>query len=94
MSLTKAERTTTINMDDSSDEAIVVTYQKPWMRMLDDNPEAELINELSMGGREYRIPARLIKPRKPRAMSEEGKAAAGERLKNARQMRGRRAGLL
>lgn len=97
--LTKAERTTTINYDDEGDDAIITTYSKTLINNLRKNSSATEVRQYPLGGVEFRIPKKLINVRNARAgstrtLTPEQREAAGERLRNARQLRGRRAGLL
>lgn len=87
--LIRAERTTTINFDDESNTAFIVTYNRPWITSLENNPAATLVRNYPGGGVEYKIPKKLIgKPRKQRAprraMTAAEKSAAADRLAAAR----------
>jgi hypothetical protein len=93
MSLTKDERTTTINMDDGdSPYAEIITYQRPWISYLQKHPDALLVEDLECSGSKgaiFMVPKELIsKPRhrrkSGRKWTDEQRMAAGERLKKAR----------
>lgn len=90
MSLSRAERETVINMDDAGTTAIITTHQQSVITKLNKNPSAEVIEELSEGGRMYRLPARLISFRtgtrktSARVWTPEQRAAAADRMRNAR----------
>jgi hypothetical protein len=89
VSLTKDERTTTINFDDGTETAEVVTYSRPVITALRKNEGAIEVEQLSHGGVVFRIPKKLVSFRNPRKGSgrtwtPEQRAAAGERMKKAR----------
>jgi len=95
MRLTKAERTTTINYDESGVNAEIVTYSKVLINSLRKNPAAKQVDELPEGGFIFRIPKKLVtvrKPRKPgsgRTWTAEQRQAASERMAAARAAKGR-----
>lgn len=88
MSLTKAERTTTINYDDEGDTAEVVTYSRSLINSLRKNESAEEVQTYPDGGAWFRVPKKLVtirNARKPRrAMTPEEREAAKNRLAQAR----------
>lgn len=88
MSLTRAERTTTINYDDEGDLAEVVTYSRSLITSLRKNGSADEVEQLPEGGVVFRVPKKLINvrnARKPRRkMTEAERAAARDRLATAR----------
>lgn len=91
MALTAVERETVILMDDSSDDAIVTTYQKTLINSLRKNPGAVEVLDAKLakwGGAEFRVPAKLVNIRRPRRESatraERDKATAQARMANAR----------
>jgi len=92
MSLTKAERTTTINYDDEGEFAEITTYSRSLITSLRKNAGAEVVHEYPDNGFCFRIPKKLVSvrnARKPRrAMTPEEREAAKERLARARAARG------
>lgn len=94
MSLTKAERTTTINYDDAGDFAEVTTYSRSLITSLRNNGSAEEVRTYPDGGFLFRVPKKLVNirnARRPRrAMTEAERQAARDRLANARAARPKR----
>ena len=89
MSLTKDERTTTVNYDDGSDTAEIVTYVRRDITSLRKNEGAIEVEQLSHGGVVFRIPKKLITFRNVRKGSgrtwtPEQRQAAADRMKRAR----------
>lgn len=89
MSLSKDERTTTVNYDDGSDTAEVVTYSRTLITSLRKNEGAVEVEQLSHGGVVFRIPKKLVSFRNPRKGSgrtwtEEQKQEARDRMARAR----------
>ena len=89
MSLNKDERTTTINFDDGTDTAEVVTYSRTLITSLRKNEGATEVEKLSQGGVVFRIPKKLVSFRSPRKGSgrtwtPEQRKAAAERMTKAR----------
>ena len=93
MSLTAAERETSIVMDDAGEFAIVTTWQRPMITKLNKNAGADKIEDLVCDGSKgaiYRVPAKLISIRNPRSkreLTEDQKAELkqrGERLAKSR----------
>ena len=102
MSLTAAERETSIVMDDAGDFAIVTTWQRPMITKLNRNAGAEKLEDLKCDGSKgaiFRVPAKLVSIRNPRAkkeMTDKQKAdlkARGERLAASRKRGGYTGGL-
>ena len=96
MSLTKAEKTTTINYDEEGDTAEITTYSRALISSLRKNDSAEEVQSYPEGGVLFRIPKKLVSVRNARkasgrTMTAEQREAVRDRLANARQMRGRRA---
>ena len=89
MSLTKDERTTTVNYDDGTDMAEIVTYVRKDITSLRKNEGATEVEKLSQGGVVFRIPKKLITFRNPRKGSgrvwtDEQRRVAAERMTKAR----------
>ena len=88
MSLTKAERTTTINYDEQGPYAEVTTYSRSLISSLRKNEAAMEVGSYPEGGVLFKIPKKLVNvrnPRKPRrAMTEDERTAARDRLATAR----------
>ena len=89
MSLSKDERTTTINFDDGTDTAEVVTYSRTLITSLRKNEGAIEVEKLSHNGVVFRIPKKLVSFRNPRKGSgrtwtPEQRKAAAERMTKAR----------
>src|SRR5882762_10419569 len=91
MSLIKAERTTTINYDDSGANAEIVTYSKVLINALRKNTAAKEVDELPEGGVIFRLPKKLVTVRNPRkkgsgrTWTPEQREAASRRMVAARQ---------
>lgn len=82
MSLTRAERATTINFDEESDTAHVVTYSKPLIKQYESHGQAKKVREYPEGGVYFTIPKKYVmKPRAERKMSEAQRQAVGERMR-------------
>jgi hypothetical protein len=92
-SLTAAERETVVNWSDADDEMTVWTAQRPIITKLKRNPAATLVEEGHHGTTAwalFRLPTNLLTfrtPRKGRAMTDEQRMAASERLRVARKQR-------
>jgi hypothetical protein len=90
MSLTAPERETIIGTSDADDHWWIWTAQRRVITKLKKNPAAVLVDEGSHGSSvwaEFRIPGNLVSFRsgtRKRAMTNEQKVAAVERLRKAR----------
>ncbi len=88
MNLSLEERETVISFDEANPTAIIYTFNKRWIKHLEEKLGLEPRYKSAEGAREYFIPkARIPLPRAPRKMSAEQKKKAGERLKESRQNR-------
>ena len=83
--LTKEEMETTMNYDENSPNADVLTYNKALQRRIETRVGINPYLNNGFGGRLYTIPKKLITIRIPRKMSAEQRKKAGERLAQARQ---------
>ena len=92
MSLTKAERTTTINYDEEGPLAEITTYSRSLISSLRKNASAQEVGSYPEGGVLFKIPKKLINVRNARAprrkMTEAEKEAARDRLAAARAAKG------
>lgn len=85
--LTAEERETVINMDDSSDYALITTYQRTLVTKLRKNPSAEVVWHNGLGGWQFKVPAKLVNIRMPRVQTEESKARVAAKMAKARAAR-------
>ena len=89
MSLTRAERTTTINYDDEGDLAEITTYSRSLITSLRKNEGAIEVGTYPEGGVLFKVPKKLVNVRNPRKaskpMSAEQRQAAADRMAKARQ---------
>ena len=72
-SLTPSEQVTSIHMDDESDTAYVITYQKSRVTQLRKNTAALEITSkivLEFGGAEFYLPKQLVSFRNPRKVAD------------------------
>lgn len=92
MSLTRAERTTTINYDEEGPLAEITTYSRSLINSLRKNESAQEVGSYPEGGVLFKVPKKLINvrnQRKPRRkMTEAERAAARDRLASARAAKG------
>ena len=90
VTLIKAERTTTINYDDSAESAEIVTYSKVLINQLRKNTAAKEVDVLPEGGVIFRLPKKLVTVRNPRkkgsgrTWTPEQRKAAADRMIVAR----------
>lgn len=88
-SLTAAERETVVLADDGSDTIRVTTFQRPVLNRLRKNPEARLIEDVSIGssvGAIFELPAWCLSFRSKRVRRPDVKGNA-EALAKARAIR-------
>lgn len=92
MSLTKAERTTTINYDEEGPLAEITTYSRSLISSLRKNASATEVGSYPEGGVLFKVPKNLVNvrnARKPRRkMTDAEKEAARDRLAAARAAKG------
>jgi len=86
MTLTKEEMETTINWDESSPDADVLTYNRSLQRRMKEIGIEPYLNN-GYGGKLYTIPKKLISIRKPRKLTVEQRQKLGARLRESRKQK-------
>lgn len=87
MTLTKEEMETTINYDESSPDADVVTYNKALQKRIEKRVGVAPYRNNGRGGRLYTIPKKMITIRIPRKLSPEQRQKLAERLRESRKQK-------
>ena len=88
--LTAAEKQTIIDFDQTSEPAVIFTYDKGWQRRLAKLPGVTMTLDNGYGGKQYEIDKKRIRPpRAPRKISAETKKRLANGLKRGRQKKRR-----
>lgn len=86
--LSNEEKETIITFDETSADAVVFTYNKPWQQHIEKRFGIKASSDNGFGGREYQVPKKRIRPplapRAPRKLSTEQRQKIAQRLARGR----------
>lgn len=89
--LTNEEKETLISFDETPGDAVIFTYSKAWQKHLEQKLGIKPAVENGHGGREYRVPKKLIRPpRAPVKLSAERRQKLAEQLRKGRHQKSSR----